>query len=1487
MDEFRIFVGGPNDVRDEHQRIIELIEQIAWHYREFCDVRAKHWNLGSEPNTASVGSDFQKEIDAKPAAECNLVLIILRGTIGTFDENRKNYVSNTAYELESSLDKLSGPKVYVFRDISFEVRSTDKIWELSEIDQKLEIQKLKKASDDYKTLVKYLYEIQEKKYPRLNVMPFDDAGHLVKLVNDILYTGLSAEIHQHRQGVADVQITRFDGNPFRSFKSLTELENSIFFGREDDVRKILARLEDPQTRFVCIKGRSGTGKSSLLQAGILPPLLSPQIARQHSITPRNGSKHVYFTPGRSPFDRLATVASGIDVPDLHRINPNTLARRLRDAACYDGGAFDRDRAAAALQTYLVEPITREAPIGAEFLIVVDQAEELWNTCPANERTAFLRLLAAAAYTERTRVLIAIRGDLFDDFQDFDSIASLLNESSRNYLYQLVEPDVSELERMITQPAARAEVVIEPGLLGAILDEAADLGSSALPLVMHTLHELLNDATDRRLTLAAYRKRGGLSGAVEATVRNVGIIREPVLHTLFDLLYDVRNGVSVRNVVSLQDIKDAGREVEDELLDAKEKLIEARVLVADDGIELAHDALFNAWSSLRAWISEHRRDRDIRDELGRDARKWKAHGKRSRHIRLRPEALDDMLALDKAKPYLFRRRPEIGQYLVAADALRQRELLIAHLKRGHVGPAMDAWRMGARLGREDRGSEPNQLRAAFHAAVTGDDRVDELYFARPALPRKPGDPSVFDDKNNIEMALSRGFTPLRIAAVFGHLDLIRGLISRGANPELKALEGSSVLHQAVYGGHLDVVKFFVEEIKIDVNVQQNDGTRPIMWAYQRAHLEVIAYLLERGARLDFYTKDGWSVLTEAVRSGDLNLVRAVLDKTLPDLRDLSTNGVNPLLVACQYDAASYYPIAELLVEKGALIEGAGKTGHLPLVTAAAAGSVEVVRMLVAKGANVNAAQSDGNTPIAAAAVRASRAMVEALLDLSANPNPVSRSSPSALVVAVEEGREETVHLLISKGADPDYAGEANWTALHYGADRGDEVVVAQLLNQDNSRRATSNPLATDGWAPLHLAAWRGHEAVACLLIEAQADKDARNKDQWTPLHLAAANGHEVVARLLIEAQADKDARNANQWAPLHLAAANGHEAVARLLIEAQADKDARNKDQWTPLHLAAANGHEAVARLLIETQADKDARETDQWTPLHLAAQNGHEAVARLLIEAQADKDARDMEGKTPTSVALDEDHIDLAEELIRLGACRPPKREPERLLSDLAPFLTFSPIEEPSEWLKSWLDNSGDWLVIPEGRRQMRSAALPFWPGAMLLAIEDTGRSGKREQFALVWEREDFVRLDWTNQPIYKAVERHPLHFGDSNLILYAKFFFHWVRGDLGRFILVESQDEIPWTPYAPEATRATVLPTLRPVGILSRQDKKAVLSATVVFKNALFSTKIGVAIENGATAGTDQMTDAEGVGTLALFDEELLIEDLPIRIDPPPGTFG
>ena len=188
--------------------------------------------------------------------------------------------------------------------------------------------------------------------------------------------------------------------------------------------------------------------------------------------------------------------------------------------------------------------------------------------------------------------------------------------------------------------------------------------------------------------------------------------------------------------------------------------------------------------------------------------------------------------------------------------------------------------------------------------------------------------------------------------------------------------------------------------------------------------------------------------------------------------------------------------------------------------------------------------------------------------------------------------------------------------------------------------------------LHRAAKCGNYRLVQKLLQAGADKDARDKTLRTPLYIAAGRGHSEVVQLLVNANANLDnllsktaLRNHEAYAeppfeywcrnefknieakkpmidsPLHHAVWNGHREVVRILVNAGADKETRDGHGDTPLHIAVSRGHSAIVELLIKAGADKETRDGHGDTPLHIAVSHGHSAIVKLLIEAGADPEA--------------------------------------------------------------------------------------------------------------------------------------------------------------------------------------------------------------------------------------------------------------------------
>ncbi|KAK4444707.1 hypothetical protein QBC34DRAFT_414527 [Podospora aff. communis PSN243] len=215
--------------------------------------------------------------------------------------------------------------------------------------------------------------------------------------------------------------------------------------------------------------------------------------------------------------------------------------------------------------------------------------------------------------------------------------------------------------------------------------------------------------------------------------------------------------------------------------------------------------------------------------------------------------------------------------------------------------------------------------------------------------------------------------------------------------------------------------------------------------------------------------------------------------------------------------------------------------------------------------------------------------------------------------------------------------------------GLDSVVGELLETTTQLEMRDSEY---GRTPLLWAAMEGHEAVVKLLLEKNADIEAKDNDGGTPLLWAAMEGHEAVVKLLLEKNADIEAKDGDGRTPLLLAAEEDDGCVVKLLLERNATVEVKDEDGRTPLSLAAMKGYEAVVKLLLEKNADVEAKDEYGQTPLSLAAMNGYEAVVKLLLEKNADVEAKDEFGDTPLSLATkgrQEAMVKLLEESLRMG----------------------------------------------------------------------------------------------------------------------------------------------------------------------------------------------------------------------------------------------
>ncbi|WP_210584941.1 hypothetical protein [Streptomyces sp. GESEQ-35] len=379
-----------------------------------------------------------------------------------------------------------------------------------------------------------------------------------------------------REAVAESADTRaLDGpddedSPYPGLARFETGDGEHFHGR-DDLTAELARLT-ARTRCAAVVGASGSGKSSLLRAGLIPALRDP------------------------------SATTGTALAAIRLLTPGPHPARTHEA--------------------LFTP--HDAP--GDTLLVVDQFEEVFTLCadPA-ERDRFLgQLLTAADPAARLRVLIAVRADFYGRCADHRRLAEALRDSTL-----LVGPmPPAALREAVVRPATARRHVVERALTARIVADVAE-EPGGLPLMAHALREVWRRRAAKTLTLAAYEAVGGVRGAVAHTAETVYTRCTPAESTALRALL-------LRLVSPGDGTEDTRRPVDRAEFDADETtagllehLVHRRLLTVDgDTVDLAHEALIGAWPRLRAWLDEgrerlrlHRRLTEAAltwDELGRDA-----------------------------------------------------------------------------------------------------------------------------------------------------------------------------------------------------------------------------------------------------------------------------------------------------------------------------------------------------------------------------------------------------------------------------------------------------------------------------------------------------------------------------------------------------------------------------------------------------------------------------------------------------------------------------------------------------------------------------------------------------------------------------------------------------------------------------------------------------------------------------------------------------
>jgi WD40 repeat protein/energy-coupling factor transporter ATP-binding protein EcfA2 len=438
--------------------------------------------------------------------------------------------------------------------------------------------------------------------------------------------------------------------PYRGLEPFREEDAAFFCGRGDAVRELVARAHEH--RFVAVVGPSGSGKSSLVLAGLLPELRRQGLSTMWDV--------VTLRPGKWPLHALAEVFG--HAPD--DVGP---ARRddylEEEAESYRAG--DTMKLAR-----IVERRLESAPERPDrLLIYVDQWEELYAMAPAPEDKArfeqhsddvekFIALLAEAAAStgSRANIVLTVRADFYNPLIGNPLLAAVLPKQQVNI------PPMSrdDLKAAIETPAKLAGVSFAPPqLVDQILDEVG-LEEGRLPLLQFALKETWDKRAGDRLTAEAYSAVGGVGRAIEKTAEGaydqLTPAQQDAARRLFLRLVTPGEGDVDTRARGLIPDDPQQREIIDRFANPKTRLLVTGFARLPGGaeapggdiratVEVAHEALIQRWPTLRKWVAANRENLRARAAILRAKMEWEENGETQKFL------LDPGVQLERGRALL--------------------------------------------------------------------------------------------------------------------------------------------------------------------------------------------------------------------------------------------------------------------------------------------------------------------------------------------------------------------------------------------------------------------------------------------------------------------------------------------------------------------------------------------------------------------------------------------------------------------------------------------------------------------------------------------------------------------------------------------------------------------------------------------------------------------------------------------------------------------
>ncbi len=604
----RIFVSSPGDVNDERQIALEVIEQLPYRptFREKVAFRVIAWDkpgAGTPMRATLTPQDAINKGLPRPS-ECDIVVVLFWSRMGTpfVHTDGVEYQSGTHWELLDALEA-NRPETVIYH------RTDEPPFKISDPDFDNKHTQYKAVQAFFESDLFYSADGKIKRGINLYKTP-DDFRKAFEIDLEVLVLDILNHLETEAESVTDlvpdtdVNISTIravewppDQSPFPGLRAFTEADAPIFFGRGYETDALIKQLQ--ASRFVAVVGASGSGKSSLVGAGLIPRL------RGNAIEGSKDWQIIRFTPGDEPFINLAEA--------LMRELPNLRLSELLKA---------REGVVSLIENALVE-----APAWAKVLLFIDQFEELFTLSSAADAQAFAMLLDAIAKSGRVRVVVTMRADFYHRAVEFPQFAELLRAGS----FPLTIPKRDALRQMIERPAERAGLTFDHALVDRMLDDTGDEPGN-LALMAYALDELYKLDDDHTLTHDEYEQLDGVQGAIGTRAENQFIalgMDDSVLQQVFHALVEVdERGTATRRREHFQPDS-----LPDDVRTLIKSFTDARLLTTSYDptnktatVEVAHEAILRSWPRLTEWIEATQDDLRLLRQVHHAAAEWDEKGR---------------------------------------------------------------------------------------------------------------------------------------------------------------------------------------------------------------------------------------------------------------------------------------------------------------------------------------------------------------------------------------------------------------------------------------------------------------------------------------------------------------------------------------------------------------------------------------------------------------------------------------------------------------------------------------------------------------------------------------------------------------------------------------------------------------------------------------------------------------------------------------------